>query len=135
MVKWLNAMSQLDDFFLDSVNVPGREAARRQNRPTILLGNAEHNIASTEIMEIIGKRAQRPHNILRIPAGLELQPFPFDSPGGKKAVNINRKVHAFRFLNLGGGFFELPNLQPVPFKSAWHVNFATSVILPFLLCY
>ena len=78
MIGRLDPVSQVDYFLLDLIDLVASNACGRQERPSVFLLDADKDVATAQIVKIIGEGAQRMENGLGIPAFLKFQPFPFD---------------------------------------------------------
>ena len=87
-------MPEVQDFFLDRIQLAGAQVGRRQNRLPLAHCHANDNVATAELVEIIREGAQRVQDGERIPAGLELQPFPFHALGVDQVIDVDGQIHS-----------------------------------------
>jgi len=66
-------VTEIDDVLLETIDTVRRQAGVRQHRAPIPAGDPQHDVPTAQIVEVVGKRAQRMHDLERVPAGLELQ--------------------------------------------------------------
>ena len=55
----------------------------------MLLGNAHDDVAATEVVKIIGERAERVQRVERIPALLEFQTLPLHGLAMQKVIDVD----------------------------------------------
>ena len=70
-------IANLHQFFLNSVYAFQFNPNWRQNRYSVLLFYANHNISSSPIVNVVGKCTDGMQNVHRVPATLEIKAFPF----------------------------------------------------------
>ena len=69
----------------------GADPFRRQNRAPVFLFDTQYHITAAQVMEVVGKGADRMQHTLRIPPGLVLDAFALDGALAKQMVKVDRK--------------------------------------------
>jgi len=86
-------VSKVEDVLPDGVKAGNIQPHRRQHGPTVLLTDPNDDIASTQVVEIVGIGAQGMERVERIPAGLEFETLPLDGCALQKIVDVQRQRH------------------------------------------
>jgi hypothetical protein len=102
MIDWLNQVTVLQEFSLDSVDLVSRYTGWRKTRLTgVVTILPDNDVATTEVPEVIGKRADRANDRTRIPALLVLDSLSFDLPLTQQVFQIDRQQTAHFFMSFG----------------------------------
>lgn len=84
---------EVEKFLLDGVERRGRKSGGRQDGAAVLLGDADDEVAAAEVVEIVGEGGEGVEGVLRVPAGLELEAFPFHGVTVEQGGEIDRERH------------------------------------------
>ena len=82
-------MAQIQHLLLDGVDGLLADANGGQHGATILFSHTNDQIATTQVVKIVGKGANGLDDIQWIPADLELQPLPFDRFAMQEIIDID----------------------------------------------
>jgi hypothetical protein len=96
MVVRLHPMTDFKNLLLNIVQFAGGQSCWRQHGLALILCDADENVASAQIVKIIGEGAHRVEDDLRIPALLELQSLPFHSLTVQDIINLDWQMHRRR---------------------------------------
>jgi len=93
MVVGLHPMADFENLLLNSVQFAGRQSCRRQHGLSLILCDADENVAAAQIVKIVGEGAHRVEDVFRVPALLELQPFPLHGLSMQHVINLDWQMH------------------------------------------
>jgi len=86
-------VAEVQDLLLDAVDGGRVEADGREPGPSVLLLDAEHQVAAAEVVEVVGEGAQGVEHVERVPAPLELQALPTDGAAVEEGVDVEGEGH------------------------------------------
>ena len=89
VVRLDGAVSEVENLLLDGVYAAGIKPFGGQNRLSVLLSNSDHDITAAQIVEVVGKGADRVQRAEGVPPLLELQPLPFDTLAAEQFMDID----------------------------------------------
>ena len=91
-IRWLNHVGVLQQFSLDFVQLVLGDANWRKDRLAVFVAVlANDDVAAAKILEVIGKRAQRADDRVRIPASLVFDPVTLNGPLPEQIFQIDRE--------------------------------------------
>src|SRR5882672_6988122 len=93
MVVGLYPMPDFENLFLNTVQFAGGQSRRRQHGLSLILCNADENVAASQIVKIVREGAQGVEDGLWIPALFELQPLPFHGLPVQDIINLDWQMH------------------------------------------
>ena len=78
VIRLYGGLPEPQQFILHRINSSSVDPLGRQYRQSVAFLDTHHNIAATQIVKVIGERADGMQHALRIPAGLVLHPLALD---------------------------------------------------------
>jgi hypothetical protein len=85
--------AEVQQIFLDGVDLGGIEAHRGQHQPAPCLGNADQDVAAAQVVNVIGEGAEGVQDGFRVPAFLEFEALPLDGFAVQEVVDVDGQGH------------------------------------------
>jgi hypothetical protein len=83
-----SVIAEVEQLLLDCVQFVRINSHGRERGPSLIRCDAYQNVATTEVVDIVGEGADGVQDGLRIPPFLEFQPLPFDEATSENFIEI-----------------------------------------------
>ncbi len=81
--------AEIEQLLLDGVNLRNINADGWQYGATVFFLNADQDIASAQVVYIVGESTKRVQDGFRVPARLEFEALPFDGFAVEEVVDVD----------------------------------------------
>ena len=85
-------IAQIQQFLLDRIDGIWRNALGRKHWAAVALLDSQHDVATTEIVKVVGESADGVQHALRIPTSLVLDALAFNGALAKQVVDVDGKI-------------------------------------------